>query len=62
MKLSVILLTVLTTGCSALPRSLPPEQFRAEFRRGDFASQERRTTVSREYRYGIPTGRTYETR
>lgn len=59
MKLVAIFsMTVAITACSALPRHLPPEQFRAEIGRGDYATQTKTRETYREYRYGIPTGRT----
>ena len=61
MRTTLLLTLSLLTGCAALPRSLPPEQFRAEVQRGAYA-ESRPMTRTWEYSQGVPTGRTYQTR
>lgn len=49
-------------GCQSLPQSLPPEKFRADVERGLYGwGQQTTTMTTREYTYGRPTGRTFET-
>jgi predicted small lipoprotein YifL len=60
--LLVCLAVFSVTGCAALPQSLPPEKFRADVERGAYGwGQQTTTTTTREYIYGRPTGRTFET-
>ena len=61
-SLILIAVTITVTGCAALPQSLPPEKFRADVERGAYGwGQQTTTTTTREYTYGRPTGRTFET-